>query len=137
MATTKKKPTRLSSSVKKRAAKNMAALAGSTRKRTLKLAINLVDFQKTTFDNAVKMLSAVQTQTEKLIEQLTVQSSWMPNEGKKVVEEWIKTVNRSREDFKRTMDKSFDLLGDYFKRVESQTAAVVKPSTNGKKRAKK
>ncbi len=136
MATTKKKSALKNVLLKSGATKNMKALAGSTKKRTLKLAVSLLDFQKTTFDNAVKMLAAVQSQTEKLIKQLTVQSSWMPPEGKKVVDEWINTVNRSRDDFKHTMDKSFDLLTDYFKRLDSHPAAS-KSRASAKRTAKK
>ncbi len=112
---------------KKAVQKKVKALGDGTVRRATKLALNLVDFQKTTFDNTIRVFSVLQVQTEKLIEELTVKSNWMPKEGKKVVEEWIKTVNRSRNDFKKTMDRSFDLISEYLKRVQDEEAAKAKP----------
>ncbi|MBX7257030.1 MAG: hypothetical protein K1Y02_11770 [Candidatus Hydrogenedentes bacterium] len=113
---------------KKAVQKKVKALSDNTVRRATKLALNLVDFQKTTFDNTIRVFTALQEQTEKLIQELTVKSTWMPKEGKKVVEEWIKTVNRSRNDFKKTMDRSFDLISAYLKRVQEDESAKAKPA---------
>lgn len=113
---------------KKAVEKKVKALGDGTVRRATKLALNLVEFQKTTFDNTIRVFSALQVQTEKLIQELTVKSNWMPKEGKKVVEEWIKTVNRGRNDFKKTMDRSFDLISAYLKRLQEEESAKGKPA---------
>lgn len=91
----------------------------STRHRATRLAISLVEFNKATFDTTVRMLGAIQSQTEKAVHQLVSDATWLPKEGKKVVDEWIRAMRRTREDFKRTTDRSFDLIAEYLKRVQA------------------
>lgn len=98
------------------------SVVAKTRERAAELAVNIVDFQKTTFDNTAKVVGSIQDQTEKMLLEIVSRSSWMPKEAKTVVHEWIRMAKRSRADFTKTMDKSFDLIGDYIKRLEESEA---------------
>ncbi len=106
-----------------------------TRRRAYKLALSLVDFQKTTFDTSFDLLAQVQEQSEKMVHQFLTGSDWLPKEGKDVVDEWVKTLRSGRDEFRRTMDKSFDLITDYFERMESNGSAAGVTRTASKKKS--
>jgi hypothetical protein len=42
------------------------------------------------------------------------QSSWLPAEGKKVVEEYAKAYKKARENFKSSVDESFKKVEGFF-----------------------
>jgi hypothetical protein len=100
-----------------------------TRDKGLVLAANLVDFQKTTFDNTAKVVGSLQAQTEKILLELAEKSGWLPKEAKKVVSEWVKLSQQSRSEFTKTMDKSFVLMSLYLKRIQASGEA---PDKHGK-----
>lgn len=104
------------------------------QKRTAKLATNVVEFQKSTFDNAIDALGKLQKRSNKMISRVVKEASWMPGEGKEVVDDWVKMMEDARSDFKKTSDKSFDLVIKYLKRVERE---VGKSPTKKKKAAAK
>ena len=114
-----------------------SARGTSTRRRVAQLAVSIIDFQKATFDNTVDVIGKVQEQTGKSLHNLLKDASWMPGEGKEVVDEWIGSVRKSRKDFKRTMDKSFDLLVKYFERVKSEEGKKPAKKKKAKKKAAK
>ena len=119
----------------KRARKRIQSVnADSTRRRAAQLTISVIDFQKAAFDNIIDFIGRLQEQTGKVLHEAVDNLSWVPGEGKEVVDEWIKTVNKGRKDFKRSTDKSFDLISKFVKRIEGEQSA--KKST-AKKAAKK
>lgn len=91
-----------------------------TSARAAKLALNWIDFQKTTFDNSLRLLGVLQDQTDKALHQLLGSVPYLPKEGRKVVEEWMRAVRRNRDEFRKAMDRSFDLISHYLERVQSE-----------------
>lgn len=91
--------------------------ADQTRRRAAQLALSVIDFQKTTFDNSFKLIGQIQEQSEKMVSDLVSDSTWMPNEAKSIVDEWQKMLRGARTEFQRTVDKSFDLIANYLDRV--------------------
>jgi len=91
-----------------------------TRMKAAKIAVNVIEFQKSTFDNTFKLITQLQEQSEKMAKELLIDASWMPKEGKDVVREWVQTLESGRKEFQRTTDKSFDLIVDYFERVHAE-----------------
>jgi len=49
-------------------------------------------------------------------------ASFLPEEGREVVHQWVDTFRRGREDYKATVDKSFDLVEKYFDRYQDEQA---------------
>ena len=95
----------------------------STRKRAAQLTLSVIELQKAGFDNVIDIIGKLQEQTGKTLHKTVEGISWVPGEGKQVVDEWIKTVKRGRQDFKRTTDQSFDLMAKFVRRIErGQTA---------------
>jgi len=111
--------------------------ADQTRRRAARLALSVVDFQKTTFDNVYKAIAKVQEKSENAVSGMLHDSGWLPGEGKAVVKEWVHLMRSSRADFSKTVDKSFDLITDYLKRVEAEGKKAKKKTAGKKAPAKK
>ncbi len=80
----------------------------------LKLTKQMIDFNKASFDNTFTAMVLLQEQTEKMVNTFMEQATWLPGEGKKALSEWVETVKKGREDFKKAADQSFGKVEDYF-----------------------
>lgn len=80
----------------------------------LKLAKQMIDFNKATFDNTFSAMVLLQEQTEKMVNTFMEQATFLPAEGKKMLNEWVETFRKGRENFKKTVDESFAKVEDYF-----------------------
>jgi polyhydroxyalkanoate synthesis regulator phasin len=67
----------------------------------------MVDFNKGAFNNALNAMVMVQDQNETLANTMLNQATWMPEEGKKAVQEWVETFKKGREEYKKTVDEAF------------------------------
>lgn len=78
------------------------------------LVMQLIQFNKTSFDNTFNALSMLQDQTERMTESFLEQASWLPQEGRNVINEWVKAFKKGREDFKSQVDQSFERVEAFF-----------------------
>jgi len=78
------------------------------------IAKQIVDFNKTAFDNSFAAMSVIQDQTEKMVNDMMEQTAFFPEEGKKEVKDWIKTYKKAREEFKASADENFKKVEVYF-----------------------
>jgi len=74
----------------------------------------MVEFNKTTFDNSFKTMVMLQEQTETMVNTLLGQATWLPEEGKKVINDWVKAYKKGRDDYKKLVDQSFTKVEDFF-----------------------
>ena len=74
----------------------------------------MIDFQKATFDNSFKAMVMVQEQTEKVVSTILDQATWLPEEGKKAINEWANACKKGAEDFKKAVDDNFKKVEDFF-----------------------
>ena len=74
----------------------------------------MIDFNKATFDNSFSAMVMVQEQTEKMVSTLIEQATWMPEEGKNAINEWVQAYKKGRTDFKNTVDENFKKVTDFF-----------------------
>ena len=49
----------------------------------------------------------IQDQNETLANTMLNQATWMPEEGKKAIREWVDTFKKGREEYKKTVDEAF------------------------------
>ena len=98
-----------------------------TRERASELVLNIVELNKATFDGTAKIVTSVQEKTEDRFVKVVADASWMPKEGRKVIVEWVRMMRRGRNDFRKTVDASFDLVHDYIERVVTVKAKNGKP----------
>ncbi|GAB6269012.1 hypothetical protein DS62_02645 [Smithella sp. SC_K08D17] len=78
------------------------------------IAKQMVDFNKTAFDNSFEAMAVIQDQTEKMVNAMMEQTAFFPEEGKKAVNEWIKTIKKGREEFKSAADENFKKVETFF-----------------------
>jgi len=78
----------------------------------------MMDFNKKAFDNTFNAMVLFQDQQEKMVNTLLEQATWMPQEGKKVVTEWVQAYKKSRDDFKKAAEDGFKKVEDFFAKPE-------------------
>ena len=78
------------------------------------VAKQMMDLQKATFDNSFQAMVLFQEQTERMANTLLEQTLWMPEEGRKVLSEWVKSYKKGRDDFKKVVDQNFKNAEAFF-----------------------
>ena len=81
---------------------------------TEKFAKQMIDFQKATFDNTFNALVMMQDQTERMFETALEQTAWLPEEGRRAIDEWTTAYKKGRSEFKGIVDGNFVKLTDLF-----------------------
>ena len=74
----------------------------------------MIDFQKTTFENSFVAMTRLQEQGEKALEMVLNQATWMPKEGKKAVLDWVDVFKKGRDQFKQTVESNFSKMESGF-----------------------
>jgi polyhydroxyalkanoate synthesis regulator phasin len=74
----------------------------------------MIDFNKAAFNNTFSAFVMLQDQAESMSNTLLTQATWLPQEGKKAIEELVKNCKTGRETFKKTVDESFKKVEDFF-----------------------
>jgi hypothetical protein len=80
----------------------------------------LLEFQRSAFTNAFEMVVRLQDQRRDVLERWIDRFPNLPEESKALIETWNDAAQRGRETFRATVDKSFDLVEDYYERLASQ-----------------
>ena len=75
----------------------------------------MIDFNKAAYNNTFNAFVMLQNQAESLSNTLLTQATWLPQEGKKAIGEWVETCKTGRETFKKSVDESFKKVEDFFK----------------------
>jgi len=73
----------------------------------------MVDFNKGAFNNAYNALVMVQDQNETLASTLLNQATWLPEEGKKAIRDWVDAFKKGREEYKKSVDEAFRKVEEY------------------------
>ncbi|MDD3581402.1 MAG: hypothetical protein PHW74_10315 [Desulfobacca sp.] len=67
----------------------------------------LVNFQKTTFDQTFNALTMLQEQTERVTELFWDNTLRLPQESRKAMTDWLKPFKQGCEDYKKLVDTGF------------------------------
>lgn len=78
------------------------------------IAKQMIDFNKTAFDNSFEAMAALQDQTEKMVSTVIEQNAMLPADAKKAVADWIKSYKQGRNDFKAAADENFKKVEAFF-----------------------
>jgi polyhydroxyalkanoate synthesis regulator phasin len=87
----------------------------------MKMARQMIEFNKSTFDNSFNAIVIMQEQTEKMVRSFLDQATWLPEEGKKVLHEWVAAYKKGRDEYKKAVDESFKKVENYFAQAEKKT----------------
>jgi hypothetical protein len=74
------------------------------------MARQMIDFQKTGFDNAFSAVVVLQDQTEKMTSSLLDQAGWFPPQAQEAVNAWVNSYKKGRDDFKKFVDDNFEKM---------------------------
>ena len=73
----------------------------------------MVEFNRGAFNNAFNAMVMVQDQNETLANTLLNQATWLPEEGKQAVKEWVAAFKKGREEYKKAVDEAFSKVEAY------------------------
>jgi hypothetical protein len=91
--------------------------------RSAELAAAIVNLQHKAFDATFDVVARVQERGEKMLEEQVDDARWLPGEWKSIIKEWGQALNDGRAEFQKVVDKSYDLVRQYFKRIERERHA--------------
>jgi len=91
-----------------------------------KITKQMIDFQKTTFDNTFNAMVMLQDQAERMANTLIEQATWMPEEGRKAVRDWVDAYKSGREEFKKNVDDNFKKVEEFFEGAAKKKEAKSK-----------
>jgi predicted nucleic-acid-binding protein len=74
----------------------------------------MLQFNKSTFDNSFNALATVQEQNEKMVSTFLEQATWLPDEGKGLIREWVAAYKKGMSDFKDMADANYQKVVEYF-----------------------
>lgn len=74
----------------------------------------MIEFNKTAFDNTFGVIVMFQEQLEKMTSATMIQTTWLPEDGRKAIDEWIKSCKKGRDDFKKAVDDGFQKVESFF-----------------------
>lgn len=80
----------------------------------LQIAKQMIDFNKSSFDNTFTAMMLLQEQSEKMVSSFLSQANWLPEEARKTLDEWLASYKKGRDDFKKIVDESFQKVEEYF-----------------------
>jgi hypothetical protein len=68
------------------------------------LAKQILESNKTAFDGAFSAMVTLQEQAERMTNSFLDQASWLPEEGRKAIRDWIDACKKGRDSYKKVMD---------------------------------
>lgn len=77
-------------------------------------ARQMIDFQKTTFDNTYNTIVKIQDQTEKMTLDVLGQMPWVTEEGKKALGESVRMFKNVRDDYRKVVTDGFVKMEELF-----------------------
>ncbi|MBF0209638.1 MAG: hypothetical protein HQK68_02010 [Desulfamplus sp.] len=88
----------------------------------------VIDFQKTMFDNSYAMISNIQDQSEQIMSKVIDKNPLIPNDTLKVCTYWGDMIKKNRKNYKSYVDTNFMKIKDMFKLNETADVAGIKKS---------
>jgi hypothetical protein len=79
----------------------------------------MLDFNKSAFDNSFSAMLTIQEQNAKMVNTFLEQAAWIPEEGKKLIRNWVDAYKKGYEDFKKTADENYKKVDEFFASTKS------------------
>lgn len=74
----------------------------------------MIQFNKTALDNSFKAMTMVYDQNEKMVETMLNQSTWLPENGRKAINDWMDAFKKGCNDFKTMLDDNYSKVESFF-----------------------
>lgn len=82
----------------------------------------VLDFNKKAFDNAFNVMKTVGDQSEKMLATYMDHASWIPDEGKKIIHDWVNVQQKGWENLIKAADENFTTAMEYFEKDQNEEA---------------
>ena len=92
----------------------------------------MIDFQKATFDNTFTAVTMIQDQAERMVNTVIEQTTWLPEESRRVIDEMVGAYKKGRTEFKGVIDENFAKMADLFETVPTLKKPQASPTTKTK-----
>ena len=73
----------------------------------------MVQFNKTSFDNGFSAMKIAQEQGEKMLAASLDQAAWLPEEGRKAIKDWTDAYKKGFDDLKTAMDENYKKVEEF------------------------
>jgi uncharacterized coiled-coil DUF342 family protein len=93
-----------------------------------KIAKEMIEFNKSMLDSSFKTISAIQDQSEKMFMSVIEKANWLPDDGKRAINDWVAAYKKGRNEFKMATDEKYDKVATYFLKQESTQSPGAKKS---------
>jgi hypothetical protein len=87
---------------------------------------DMMAFNKSIFDNTFNMISGIQDQSERMLTSFLDHASWLPDEGKKAITDWVSAYKKGRAEFKAATDEKYEKVTSYFIKKENNEISKMK-----------
>jgi len=82
------------------------------------LAKQVLDFNRTTFQNTFGTMCLLQEQSEKMVNMWMEHADWIPAEGKKAITDMAAIFKKGCLEFKKAVDENFVRAEAYFEQAD-------------------
>ena len=79
-----------------------------------KIAQQMIQFNKTALDNSFNAMAMVYEQNERMAETFLSQATFLPEEGKKAVKDWLSSYRTGCDNLKKMVDDNYSKVESYF-----------------------
>jgi hypothetical protein len=79
-----------------------------------KIIKQMVEFNQSAFDNAFDAIVSIQDQTGQIADKMMDQADWLPEEGRKAIDNWVDVYKTSRQNFKVQVDNNYKQIEKLF-----------------------
>jgi len=76
----------------------------------------MIEFNKSVLDNTFNAISTIQDQSAKMFTDFMDKANWLPDDGKKAINNWLAAYKKGRDDFKTTTEEKYEKVANYFLR---------------------
>ena len=88
------------------------------------IAKQMIDFNRTAFENTFGAMCMLQEQSEKMVNAFVEQAEWMPGEGKKAISDMAAMMRKGCAEFKKVVDENFVKVEAYFEQGRPEIGPV-------------
>lgn len=74
------------------------------------IAKQIIEIDKAAFDGTFNAISSLQVHSEKMINLFLERANFLPPEGKRMMREWTDAYEKSKNEFKKSVDDSFETM---------------------------
>lgn len=86
----------------------------------------MIKFNKLVLDNTFNAISTIQDQSARMFTDFMDKANWLPDDGKKAINDWVSAYKKGRIDFKTATDEKYEKVANYFLRQENSGISGMK-----------